>query len=106
MITLYRVMCQAEYDGVSCDTPFAWHTKNKWFTDDLTFIQERVLDGKFNNSSHKPERYTHLVKYELHNLNGFNRVSNNELMLKRKDAPLTSVNQVVKLGAVNDLKPT
>lgn len=106
MITLYRVMCQAEYDDVSPDTPFAWHSKNKWFTDNLTFIQERVLDGKFNNSNHKPDRFTHLVKYELNNLNGFIRVSDNELMLRRKNLPLTSVNQVIKLGYVDDLKST
>lgn len=99
--TLYRVMCQAEYDRVSNSTPFSWYGKNKWFTDNLTFIQERVLDGKFNNSNHKPDKYTHLVRYELNNLNGFNRVSDNELMLKRHKVPLTSINQVTKLGNLN-----
>lgn len=100
LITLYRAMCQEEYNSVSSDTPFVWHSKAKWFSDDFTFIHERVLDGKFNNSNHKPKRYTHLVGYEVENLNGFSRVSSSELMLKRKDVPLTSVKKVIKLGAV------
>ena len=54
---LYRAMCKEEYDNVSDKHPLSWKSKCKWFSENLSFIQDRVLDKKFNNSKFKPDRY-------------------------------------------------
>ena len=99
---LYRLMCKAEYDRVDNTSPFSWQSKAKWFSDDIEFIKSRVGDGKFNNSSFVEDRYGYLVVYDVtDNNNKLKRVSDKELMLYRKDAPMLKVNSVNKLGIMD-----
>ena len=96
---LYRLMCKAEYDRVDNTSPFSWLSKAKWFSDDIEFIKSRVGDGKFNNSGFVEGRYDYLVVYDIaDNNNKLNRVSDKEVMLYRKDAPMIKVNSVIKIG--------
>ena len=96
---LYRLMCKVEYDGVGITTPFSWQSKAKWFSDDIEFIKSRVSDGKFNNSSFVEGRYDYLVVYDVvDNNEKLKRVSDKEVMLYRKDAPMVKVISVNKIG--------
>ena len=99
MVKLYRLMCKAEYDRVDITTPFSWQSKAKWFSDDIEFIKSRVSDGKFNNSSFVEGRYDYLVVYDVvDNNEKLKRVSDKEVMLYRKDAPMVKVISVNKIG--------
>lgn len=88
---IYRAMCDREYNSVCEKYPLSWNSKCKWFSDDLNFILERVRDGKFNNSKFKDNAYRNIVKYRVRNPSVLVRVSNNELMLRRKSQPLVGI---------------
>ena len=88
---IYRAMCDTEYNSVCEKYPLSWNNKCKWFSDDLNFILERVRDGKFNNSKFKGNAYRNIVKYRVKNPNVLIRVSDNELMLRRKSQPLVGI---------------
>ena len=99
MVKLYRLMCKSEYDRVGITTPFSWQSKAKWFSDDIEFIKSRVSDGKFNNGSFVEGRYDYLVVYDVvDNNEKLKRVSDKEVMLYRKDAPMVKVISVNKIG--------
>ena len=85
---IYRAMCDREYNSICEKYPLSWSGKCKWFSDDLNFILERVRDGKFNNSKFKGNAYRNIVKYRVRNPSILIRVSDNELMLRRKSEPL------------------
>ena len=88
---IYRAMCDTEYNSVCEKYPLSWNSKCKWFSDDLNFILERVRDGKFNNSKFKDNAYRNIVKYRVKNPSILIRVSDNELMLRRKSQPLVGI---------------
>lgn len=88
---LYRAMCKDEFKKVDILNPFNWNSKTKFFSPSIDFIYNRVKDGKFNNSKFKSNKYDFIVKYTLNDLNAFRQVSDNELMLYRKNEPLTKV---------------
>ena len=61
-----------------------------------------MSDGKFNNSSFVDGRYDYLVVYDIADNNDkLKRVSDKEVMLYRKDAPMIKVNSVIKLGIMS-----
>lgn len=94
-------MCKAEFDRVDNTSPFSWQSKAKWFSDDIEFIKSRVGDGKFNNSNFVEGRYEYLVIYDVIDDNDkLKRVSDKEVMLYRKDAPMIKVNVVIKAGNI------
>lgn len=104
---LYRLMSKLEFDSVSEDRPFSWNSKFKWFSPNKHFIIDRVNDGKFNNSSFKKERYTHLVEYLVEDSRKvLKTVSEYERMLSRKDEPLLTVLQVSKIGELDEIHIT
>ena len=100
MFKLYRLMCAKEFESVCDDFPFSWNKSCKWFTDDINFLL-RVSDKSFNNSNFKPERYKHLVIYSIENIGSFERVSNHELMLRRKKEPSVKVVNITKVERFN-----
>ena len=60
-----------------------------------------MSDGKFNNSSFVDGRYDYLVVYDIADNNDkLKRVSDKEVMLYRKDAPMIKVNSVNKIGII------
>ena len=83
-------MCKEEAEGVSFNSPLSWNSRFKWFTDDPKFL-DRVSDGKFNNSKFAMSRYTHLAKYFVECPELLVRVSNSELMLSRRNAPMAKI---------------
>ena len=96
-------MCKAEYDRVDNTSPFSWQSKAKWFSDDIEFIKSRVGDGKFNNGGFVEGRYDYLVVYDVTDDNDkLKCVSDKEVMLYRKDAPMIKMNSVNKLGIMRD----
>ena len=98
-------MCRAEYDRVDNTSPFSWQSKAKWLSDDIEFIKSRVSDGKFNNSSFVDGRYDYLVVYDIADNNDkLKRVSDKEVMLYRKDAPMIKVIRVIKVGMIGDIQ--
>ena len=99
---LHRLMCKAEYDRVDNTSPFSWQSKAKWFSDNIEFIKSRVGDGKFNNSGFVEGRYDYLIIYDVvDDRNKLKRVSDKEVMLYRKDAPMIKVNSVNKIGIMD-----
>ena len=94
-LRVYRRMCKQEYDSVCEKFPFSWNKGCKWFTDDINFLQ-RVNDKKFNNSTFIKGRYDYLIEYEVESIDKFERVSNFELMLRRKFAHMIKVISVIK----------
>lgn len=67
----------------------------------VIFIKSRVGDGKFNNSSFVDGRYEYLVVYDVTDDNDkLKRVSDTEMMLYRKDAPMIKANYVNKIGVM------
>ena len=61
-----------------------------------------MSDGKFNNSSFVDGRHDYLVVYDIADNNDkLKRVSDKEVMLYRKDAPMIKVNSVIKLGIMS-----
>lgn len=100
MIKLYRLMCDEEFELISNKSPFSWNKSCKWFTDDINFLH-RVSDKHFNNSNFKPERYETLVIYLVENIDSFERVSNSELMLRRKKEPSVKVISINKVKEFN-----
>ena len=96
-------MCKAEYDRVDNTSPFSWQSKAKWFSDDIEFIKSRVGDGGFNNSGFVDGRYDYLIIYNIIDDNDkLKRVSDKEVMLYRKDAPMIKVISVIKVGMIED----
>ena len=60
-----------------------------------------MSDGKFNNSSFVDGRYDYLVVYDIADNNDkLKRVSDKEVMLYRKDAPMIKVISVNKIGII------
>ncbi|AFL47770.2 hypothetical protein ZZ1p0236 [Acinetobacter phage ZZ1] len=103
MITLYRLMCEDEFNKVSEFQPFAWQSRFKWFTDTIEFLK-RVKDGNFNNSKFKPNRYDYLVVYEIEDDWVLHRVSNHEVMLRREKQPFVKVKSFTKFDKDATLK--
>ena len=96
MIKIYRLMCDKEFNSVCSNFPFSWNKSCKWFTDDVNFLK-RVSDGLFGNSKFKTDRYKHLVEYLVEDINTFERVSDKEIMLRRKHDPKVKVISVKKI---------
>lgn len=62
---LYRAMCDAEFHQTLRSQKPSFFRRFKWFSPDREFVENRVLDGEFNNSRFKPDRYTRLIKFTI-----------------------------------------
>ena len=78
---IYRLMSKPEFIHTK-EVP-NFNRKYKYFSPSLDFLFNRVLDGKFNNSNFKPERYTHLVCFKINkeDLKHFTKVGRKELQV-------------------------
>jgi len=78
---IYRSMCDKELQSTLSRNGFCFVRRFKWFTPNLTY-QERVKEGKFNNSHSCADRYKHLVEFTIRkdDEKNFNKL-NRELML-------------------------
>lgn len=107
---VYRLMCKEEFDRISLEFPLQWKGKTKWFTDNLVFLKQRILDGDFNNSKFVPGRYKYIVVYKVtsriipeEGLKSrlFSQVSNNELMLFKSKQPYAKF-EIVEKGEAEE----
>ena len=71
----------------------SWNSRFKWFSPDINFIQNRVRDGKFNNSKFCQNRYSILVEFDVENVEPFKK-SNFEWMLDRRVANQVKINSI------------
>ena len=62
---LYRAMCEVEFQQTLKAKRPAFLKRYKWFSPSLEFVKQRVMDGKFNNSKYKQERYLRLVRFTI-----------------------------------------
>ena len=60
---IYRAMSKEEKDRTILFNRPDFKKRFKWFSQNLTFLLERVRDGKFNNSKHIPGRYAHVLMF-------------------------------------------
>ena len=61
---LYRIMCKEEFDQMK-DNRLAFKGRYKYFTPYICFIDYRILGMNFANRAFKPEKYTHIVQFEI-----------------------------------------
>ena len=81
---LYRAMCNTEAERtINLGRP-AFVRRFKWFSHSLTFIQQRVQGGNFNNSKVLPERYSRVLMFETQDIHKSDFVSDNEVQFDRK----------------------
>ena len=92
---IYRAMCKEEADRTTRVPD--WSMKRfKWFSPNLDWIKSRVLDGKFNNSRHKP-KYDYLCEFEWDGLKS-DFVSTNEIQFDRRRNPNIKLVKKIKVG--------
>jgi len=84
-VILYRAMCKEEMNDTLTYNKLSFISSYKWFGP-LDFIQTRVQDGKFNNSSFVKTRYTNVLEFEFSDYKRFKKVGQYEYMLARRDA--------------------
>jgi hypothetical protein len=100
-LTLYRAMNKEE--TMRSRSGFAWRSKHKWFSQDRGWIESRVMDGRFNNSQHKPGRYACLLRFDVSVTEDlkdtFDMIGNKELMLNIRKANRVKILSTQELNA-------
>ena len=76
----------------------SWNSRFKWFGT-FDFVTQRVLDGKFNNSNFKTDRYKYLLEFDFDDdkMNAFSKCGYNEFMLERKKSPLVKIKSIKEI---------
>ncbi|MDD5151279.1 MAG: hypothetical protein PHC28_12535 [Flavobacterium sp.] len=89
---VYRAMCEEEFQDTIKSNSLSWKGRFKWFGT-KEFIEERVTDGKFNNSRFVHDRYCRIIIFEIsdESLIYFSKVGHRELMLDRRKSPLIQI---------------
>jgi hypothetical protein len=96
---LYRAMSPEEAEKTINNKEVQFIRRFKWFSPSLEFVNNRVRDGKFNNSKFSTEKYTHLLKFEFRDKDDVAFIKNkDEWMLDVRKTPL------IKLLSVSVLK--
>lgn len=81
---LYRAMSLEEFRDSKYG--FSFKSRFKWFSENVDFIENRVRDGKFNNSKFCNHRYDIICKFKIESgVEAFRRLNQNELMLDRRN---------------------
>ena len=85
-------MCEKEFQDTVKSGRLSWNSRFKWFGTE-EFVKTRVQDGKFNNSRFVPDRYKHIVEFEVEeeSLKHFSKCGNHELMLSVRKVPLVKM---------------
>lgn len=65
MVCLYRAMSREEWFATQALKRPAYIGRWKWFSPDRDWVQQRVMDGNFNNSKFVPGRYSVLVVFDI-----------------------------------------
>ncbi|PCI28675.1 hypothetical protein COB55_03615 [Candidatus Wolfebacteria bacterium] len=87
---IYRVVCKKERDMLikNQSLGFSFLKKKKWFSSNLTWLKERVQDGKFNNSKFVEDRYEYLLEFDIDKkyLSEFSKIGYKEMMLNVRNS--------------------
>ena len=80
---LYRAMCIEEANKTLAEQKPVFNKRFKWFSNQLSFIKNRVKDGTFAHSQYKFDPYFVILKFivEPSDMVEFARVNNKEFML-------------------------
>ncbi len=92
---IYRAMCEEEYLNTLKKGAPDFLKRKKWFTPNKDFLN-RVLDGKFNNSSFK-DKYTHLVVFEVSNIECCDWFNSKEIQIDRRSLVTFKIKSYNKL---------
>lgn len=85
-------MSKEEAEKTVRDKEIQFIRRFKWFAPSLTFVKNRVRDGKFNNSKFATERYTHLLKFTFRDTDDVHFIKNtDEWMLDVRKTPLVKL---------------
>ena len=79
-------MCSSEFQKTKLYKKPHFIKRYKWFSSNLDFIINRVLDGKFNNSNYDNSKYEKVCSFEWDG-NNFDWINNNEIQFDRRKNP-------------------
>lgn len=98
MITLYRAVCEKEYNKTTSNYLSFDRNREKAFGT-KSFVTNRVCDGEFNNSKFK-DKYTHLIEisFDEKYKNKFHKWGDKEMLLMTRKSNFPYV--VNKLGKI------
>lgn len=82
-MVIYRAMCTEELTKTKLYKRPHFIKRYKWFTSNLDFIINRVLDGKFNNSNYDNSKYQHICSFEWDGENS-DWINVNEIQFDRR----------------------
>lgn len=80
---IYRAMCYKELLRTVHNKEPDFIRRFKWFSPDIDWVKNRVMDNKFNNSKYVPGRYYYLCEFDWDNTK--EAVYNKEIKLDRRD---------------------
>lgn len=92
MVKMFRAMCNKEAEEMIRFGSLSWNSKFKWFGTE-EFVNQRVMDGRFNNSRFVEDRYNRLFEFEFseESLKHFNKCGHREFMLNVRKVPLVKI---------------
>ncbi len=84
---LFRAMNDQEANDTLLHKSLSWQSKHKWFGT-KEFVTDRVQDGSFGNSRHKPDRYHRLLRFDFEDntTQHFKKCGIHEYMISRHNA--------------------
>ncbi len=92
---IYRAMCEDEYiKTIKAKAPH-FRNRYKWFSTNLDFIFNRVLDGNFNNSKYKQNRYNYILEFEWDGKSS-DWINANEIQFDRRKNPTIKLIREIK----------
>ena len=62
---LYRAMSRQEYIETLAKGRPAFVQRFKWFSPNIEFIKTRVMDGFFNHSHFRKDRYVYIIRFTI-----------------------------------------
>lgn len=85
--SIYRAMCDKEADITLRRGYPQYQSTNKWFSEDLEHIKNRVQDGQFNKAGFKKRMYARILEFiiPVEHLSKFKISGINELMLNKNN---------------------
>lgn len=82
---LYRAMCEQEAQETIKNLQPSFIKRFKWFSTNVDFIKNRVLDKNFNNSCGKETKYYRIFMFELQNTNSADWIKKDEVQIDRRN---------------------
>ena len=97
---IYRAMCPEEATETLKNQKPVFRKRFKWFSDDLSFIRDRVKDGRFAHSQFKIEPYFVILKFYVNQADfcEFQQLNKKELMLDVHRLPMVRFLKVEELS--------